>query len=177
MVKGFFWTSAKVIECINPVRVQILKERQLCCFPTAALLGLTRVGEFSCHYKSLTYNWKFFSFWGRLRSHEPMELAIPERGCRQSACPCPFPKILGLLASEIQLWVLCCSLSATGLVVRRFEFRSVCSLFFFVSALQGSAIEQFRMHAWVKRFKVVLSSAPEVTHVISEVLLEYREEY
>jgi len=70
---------------------------------------------------------------------------------------------------------LCCGLSTTGLVVRLFEFRSVCSRFFAISALQGSAMEQFRVLAWVKHFKSSPFSSqhpsPEVTHMISEVLL------
>lgn len=72
---------------------------------------------------------------------------------------------------------LCCSLSTTGLVVKLFQFRSVCSLFFSISALEGGAIEQFRVNAWVKCFKCTPFSSqhpsPEVTHTISEVLLGY----
>lgn len=48
-------------------------------------------------------------------------------------------------------------------------------LFFSVSALESRAVEQFRVHAWVKRFKSSPVSSqhplPEVTHSISEVLL------
>lgn len=73
---------------------------------------------------------------------------------------------------------LCCSLSTTGLVVRLFEFRSLCSLFFSTPALQGSAIEQFRARASVKLFKSSPFSSqhpsPEVTHMIFEVLLGWR---
>lgn len=69
----------------------------------------------------------------------------------------------------------CCGLSAAGLVVRLSEFRSACSLFFSISALESRAVEQFRVHAWVKCFKSSPVSSqhplPEVTHSISEVLL------
>lgn len=153
MVKGSFCMSAKVVECINPGRVQT-ERKQLSCFPTAALLGLRMAREFFDITKLLNTTENIFPTFGSLRSQQHvMDLVIPKRllWTASQYAHISFPRSPSFRNPTVRF--LCRSLSTTGLVVRLFEFRSVCSLFFSISALQGSAIEQFRAHAWVKPLK------------------------
>lgn len=155
------------------------EREQLCCFPTAAPLGLRRVREFSCYYKTVIYIWKCFSYIWQFEvsptcngPSNTWEITADN----ESVCPCSFPKILGLLASEIPLRAFCVAVfQQLGLLSGFLNSGQSVLCFFSISALQGSVIEQFRAHAWVKCFKSSTFSrqhpSPEVTHMISEVLL------
>lgn len=128
-----------------------LEREQLCCVLTAALIGHRRVREFSCHYKTVKYNWKcFFITFGSLRSHQHIKgLAIPLRLLqRMSQCVhAPFPRSWVSLRQKSH-----CELSFQQLGLLSGFLNSgqsvLCLLvrfgFFSVSALQGSAIEHFK---------------------------------
>lgn len=127
------------------------ERKQLSCFPTAALLGLRRVRQFSWHYKTVKYNWKYFSYIWQFEisttyngSSDTQEIVMDNK----SVCP----KILGLLASEIPLWGFCVTVfQQLGLLSG--SLNSGHSVLCFFPFLLCKAIEQFRVHAWVKPLK------------------------
>lgn len=154
MVKGSFCTSAKVVECINPGRVQTLKESSLAVSPQQLSQDSEWWESFLDITKLLNTTENIFPTFGSLRSQQHvMDLMIPKRllWTTSQYAHVSFSRSPSFRDPTVRF--LCHSLSTTGLIVRLFEFRSVCSLFFSISALQGSAIEQFRAHAWVKPLK------------------------
>lgn len=87
-----------------------LEREQLCSFPTAAPLGLRRVREFSCYYKTVIYIWKCFSYIWQFEvspTYNGPSNTWEITADNESVYPCSFPKILSLLASEIPLWAFC----------------------------------------------------------------------